>query len=119
MWVAVAKAMGWTISKQIGPSFNDIFWVPPDGKSAKKGFYYTAEPPDYLNDIRAALTFVEFLRGKGLTFTISNGLDGHFEVSVYRGEECLAYVDNKSLPHAICEAGLKALGLYDGTEGQR
>jgi hypothetical protein len=74
--------------------------------------------PDYLNDIRDALTFVEFLRGKGWIFTVQNdpGKAG-YDVS-FSKHPSYHYGKNKSLAKAICDAGLKAIGLWEDDAGK-
>lgn len=118
MRVAVAKAMGWHKVERTG--FRKKLWRNPENR-LKKGGGACYEPPDYLNDLNAAFQFVEFLRGKGFEFQCKSSGAG-WNVGFFSPT---ATVDPQfvmgaaSLPHAICEAGLKSLGLYDGTEGGR
>lgn len=67
--------------------------------------------PDYLNDLNAALVFVEHLRERGFLIQAQNFKSGAWEIIMDGGS-----VVGTDLPAMFCEVGLKALGKWDDSK---
>lgn len=113
MRIAVAKACGWRTCKDelLVKGHYTNAWFHPD-YSPLEG---QQQPPDYPNDLNAAIQFAEHLREKhGIALSFNNiNPNGLWTVTT---ANALTTVQNKSLSLAICEAGLKALYLWKERE---
>jgi hypothetical protein len=84
--------------------------------------------PDYLNDLNAALTLIDFLAEYGWRCNLANGLDQTWEcefmrepsdntpyelIGVHQGETFeIHYAPADTMPLAICQAFLRTLGKW-------
>lgn len=67
---------------------------------------------DYLNDANAALEFAKQLASEGWRCVATMEIDGNWRVTFLHDNGQSATTENTTLALAICEAGLKAKGLY-------
>ncbi len=105
--IAISELLGWKMQKEMWPTGERITWLAPYEVPGYLGRY---SPPEFLTDLNAAFSAVEFLRGKGFTMRIDTGLDGTFEIMVWSHIGRVCIVEGTSLARVICEAVLRAMG---------
>ena len=78
---------------------------------------WVGEIPDYCNSLPDAFLVVEKIRLLGKLFSIVNTLEGGWSLSVLQWSEAgncweaIVSINNVSLPRAVCEAALQAVGV--------
>lgn len=120
---AIAQALGWTLHdpdesgytcKRCGTHYSrDLWraWEVPFQWCPRDGQRY---PPD-LNEINAAMELVDFLRKNGWLCEMKNYPTANWKCSFYLSD-LKREASAETLALAICEAGLRALGLWKEEE---
>lgn len=115
--IAISKAAGYEVKQ--GEQMHRLWCLVKEGewigeRKSDPAFCWK-QTPDWLGDLNSAFEFVEFLQTqKELQVDMSGSPDDKWTVWVFEGGKLFAYIyGNPSLAAAICEGGLRALGLWE------
>lgn len=108
--ITILTALGW--KDILSGSFGELYGNPPAGCLIDTDDSGRAEAPNPLRDLDFAESFATFLRKHGWLCETNNFLNQESWRCLFNRGNRLVEANKPTLALAICEAGIKALGLW-------